>query len=648
MQKTQIRIWYDHAIRWLLLSVAAVIPAFFSTAFYSPFAEPKLLVLRVITLLVVLLWTWKIYREGEFYFRRGAFNWALLTYGIILAVTTVTSTQLFTSLFGSETRFLGIFTCLNFLVLAFLAYQFLREKEDLRALLLISFITGSALAIYGILQSHGVFQQFVWSQNPEDRAFGTMGHSNHFGAYLGICFTMGIALFFTLKKNYWKWLLTLGEALMLYSLILTGSRAAFFATVISALVVGIMIIMKKKEWLRVFFRKRLLVVLTVVIILIGAVAIFSPKLSELPLVQRLNSAVTEFRQNNMPDRVSWWLSSLSMLKDRPVLGFGVSAFRDTYNTYRRLDYTVPGPGDIQYQISPESSHMEYLDIAVNEGIIGLVAYLTLIGIVILGLIRAIFKKKKEKDEWKYFATLAFMGALMTYLLQAFLNFGVVDTLTVFYLLLGGAVSISSLGETVKKYKLKPFPKTLIAIAALILVVFGTYGTFKEAAADWYYKQAAVKNTQGQVDNARDDFDHVVKNQPYQYEYHQDYGDFAFKVALNPEMDSQTGISFLELAIQQYREAAELNASHPSTFYNMGIALIQLAAKKTSDMNLQQGINALKKSIDLSPNNPLYRYEAGKIFLQLGRKDLAEQAFTEAEKINPGFRDVSAMRNQASN
>jgi hypothetical protein len=45
---------------------------------------------------------------------------------------------------------------------------------------------------------------------------------------------------------------------------------------------------------------------------------------------------------------------------------------------------------------------------------------------------------------------------------------------------------------------------------------------------------------------------------------------------------------------------------------------------------------------------LYRYEAGKIFLQLGRKDLAEQAFTEAEKINPGFRDVSAMRNQASN
>ncbi|MFO0780996.1 MAG: hypothetical protein U0519_03905, partial [Candidatus Gracilibacteria bacterium] len=123
--------WYDQLIVWLIYSLGVLIPLVFSTAFFSNFAAPKLLVLRAVTLVILLLWVWKSYREEKITVRRGGLVWVLALYAGVMMLTTLTSSSIFTSLYGTETRFLGIFTQVNFLLIAWLTYNFIVTRKQL-------------------------------------------------------------------------------------------------------------------------------------------------------------------------------------------------------------------------------------------------------------------------------------------------------------------------------------------------------------------------------------------------------------------------------------------------------------------------------------------------------------------------------------
>jgi tetratricopeptide (TPR) repeat protein len=221
---------------------------------------------------------------------------------------------------------------------------------------------------------------------------------------------------------------------------------------------------------------------------------------------------------------------------------------------------------------------------------------------------------------------------------------VVDTLTMFYLFLGAAASISQENISFTSIRLPCWIKNIATmIAVIILVVIGSF-TLREAKAEWYYKNAIVENSEGKADNAQNSFEQVISEQPYQYEYYQAYGDFAFRIASSSQadLDKEMIANYLKLAIANYQKAIVLNPSHPSTLYNLGLASMQLSLNLQNDFYLQQGMNALKKSIELGVNNPLYPYQAGKIFLQIGRKDLAQEAFEIVMKIKPDYQDIQLL------
>src|SRR5690606_4640907 len=115
-----------------------------------------------------------------------------------------------------------------------------------------------------------------------------------------------------------------------------------------------------KQWqtVKTGLKKLFLPLFLIVAIAIAAIAVFGKDLEKLPIIDRTVATITAARDGIVPDRVSWWMSSLDMIAERPLLGFGLSTYRDVYNQFRRTDYRTLENNGMQDIITPETAHNE--------------------------------------------------------------------------------------------------------------------------------------------------------------------------------------------------------------------------------------------------------------------------------------------------
>lgn len=675
--------WYDLGIEYLLYTLVVAVPAVFHPGFYSAFASPKLLALGIITSAVILLWGLKIFVEGRLNLRKSGFNWLLLIYGAVCVITTIFSSAFYTSVFGAHGRFLGLITILNLLLLPVLIWNFLKEKELARRLLIIAVSVSGILAVYGILQYFGVWQeQFNWNQDPADRVFGTIGHGNHFGAYLGMNFVLGIFLVRELKNKWLKYVWYLGLIAHVAAIFLTAGRGAIVAVVLALMVCGVLILVEKCASGEFVIGKWLAPAFVVVAVLIGGAVIFKDEIVKFPLVERTAITLESIGEGKIPDRYSWWLSAAEMIKDRPFLGYGLSTFRDIYNSYRRLDYQTVEEGDQEFYITPEAAHNEYLNIAATQGFLGLIAWLMIIFFVMGKLNASLMAGRPEnapaqKDKAHvrpasaptlkanpyYYSLLGLKGALVVYLVQVFFSFGVISTLTVFFVYMGAALVLSAPDEkttaasdrtelkaarrsAIKRFG-SSFIKYIVPLFMLALAVAGTACVLRTAIADYHYKSALTESAKSNHEGAIQNFMSAIALMPYEYAYQQALGDYALTTAQSiSETDKRREL--LETAVAAYQEALKINDHHPSVYYNMGVAQIHLYSLTGDSAYYDDAVKSLGESVTKALNNPLYPYQSAKAFMSVNHKTSNYNAirnFLEALETRENYRDTNQLLEQ---
>jgi O-antigen ligase len=616
----------------------------FSPAFYTVFSLPKITVLHLLTLAVMLLWGYKIFLEKRVEIVKSPINFALLGFAFAGILSTIFSFSFYTSWYGTEGHFTGIITVLNLLLLTFIVLNWIRSREEVITLLKVSFITSVILAVYGILQYFNIFQDsFNWSQNPSDRVFGTLGHSNHFGAYLAMNLLLGLGLFSVIKKISHKYILSAGIILVFITLMLTVSRGAIFALLIGLIYLLVTVLKRKLASITGFIRKKLTLFILGLLLLICLAALPISGIVRLPIIERTVQTIEFINQGYIPDRLSWWISSLEMIRDKPLLGFGLSTFRDVYNLYRRTDYLTPGPGNLQDYTTPEAAHNEYLNLAATQGLLGLLGFIVL-------LYFAFRPQKKElksaKIDWLH---LGVKSAIIVYLVQVIFNFGVIGTTGILYILLGvSAVLIAQKTteeKSICKISLHTYAKYVFLFVLFSLISLGGIWTWREAAAEYYYKNAVTAQARGNLEGAIINFQSAVNTRPYEYSYYQAFGDFALKNSGNESLSADTKMKFLNLALIKYRRAVEINSNHPSTFFNLGMAEMQ-AFKASGDTNYLAAAEAdFSKAVILAVNNPLYAYQIGKAYLGCDLalcKVRAKKYLQKAVEIRPKYEDAQTL------
>ncbi len=643
--KTETKKWYDLGIEYLLYSLAVFVPAVFHPDFYSAFGAPKLLALRLITMAVIILWGLKIFVEGRVNYRKSWFNAVLAFYGLICVITTVLSSAFYTSLYGAHGRFLGLITVMNLLILPFLVWNFLRDRAMVRRLLAVGYFASGLLALYGILQYFGVWQdQFNWNQDPADRIFGTIGHGNHFGAYLGMNFVLGIFLVREFKN---KWIKFLGYAALVAhaaTIFLTASRGAIFAVIVALGFCGLAALFAKHSRGELNIGKWLAPAFVTVAVLVSGAVIFKDEIAKFPLVERTAITMESIQQGKIPDRYSWWLSSAEMIKDRPFLGYGLSTFRDIYNEYRRLDYETVEEGDQEAHITPEAAHNEYLNIAAAQGLLGLIAWLAIIFFVI-GKVNAMLFEERENPD--YYILLGLKGALVVYLVQVFFSFGVISTLTLFFVYLGAALSLAVTEIREREFKLPRAGRVIACLILLVIAGVGTACTLRETGADYFYKSAMVAGAKFDNEGAMNHFESAIALMPNEYAYRQALGDFALTAA-QPVSATETRQNLLNRAVSAYEDALKINVYHPSVYYNLGVAQIELFVLTKEQKYYDDAVKNLDESVVRALNNPLYPYQVAKAFMQFtdGKsKAGAIRYFLEALESRENYRDTNQILEQ---
>lgn len=601
----------DRVIGGHLYLLVFLLPLVFWLDTQTVFTLPKLLLLRTVSLSALLCILYKFFRAKQiklFFPRKSIF---LGFFFVSIVLSTIFSINPISSLFGQYSRYLGLFTFINFLLIPVYIANFFPPKNFWK-LLNFSAFTAILVALYGLLQYLNFFDQWPipveWTDSPQNRVFATMGHANHLAAYLAAHFLI-LTYSLTMDELKRRKLLfsgkLLGLLLMAVVIMLTASRGAVVALILSALVLVGLRVWKFRANIGKKILKIAVSVLAIIMLFSAGLFFFSEQINELAIVQRTEQTLNTVEKGIIPERLSFLYSSTQMFLDHPLLGTGFSTFRDAYSAYRRTDYLIDGPGNAQYITVPESSHNQYADITATQGIIGLVSYLALLFVVFRLAFRKYFLAPPQRGNYY----LALIGGLLVFCFQTIFNFGEIVNWFMFFLWVGLIMA-----EEEKPFKIQfewsPAARYSWTVILVLLIMSGfKIGVLDEAQADYYYKQALEAQSVKKAQTADQYFQMAIAGRPTEYQLYQAYADFSMEAAFFTDiLPYKNQKTYLLQAAQNYLLAAQRNPNYPSTWHNLGLAYLQLYRLTGEKSFADKSSQYYQISIQKSPNNPRYLYE----------------------------------------
>ena len=349
------------------------------------------------------------------------------------------------SLMGEYQRYQGLATTLLYVLLFAVTAVAVRTTRDLRWLLLALFVGAIGSAGYAFLQEIEILREgkltadagpdwIPWSGPSVDRAFGTMGQANVLGAFLVATASTSVFLVLTAKERWQQIAFGTGVAMMVLALLFTVSRSAYLAAGVVVLLWGAM----AAWWFlpkfvqperRLAARVGVLAGVTLPLVVI-LVAVFFTGLPG-------GRVAVASDENSRPvdGRLSLWRLGLEMVGDRPLLGYGQDAFSIEFSSYRD-EPDLPGIGTDP--VDPESSHNFFVDLASGTGLLGLLAFVGLVGAVFWHSGRRFLAT--EEPELRL-GLMALGGGVIGYLAAVFFGFMEATSGWLFWLLLGAMAGL---------------------------------------------------------------------------------------------------------------------------------------------------------------------------------------------------------------
>jgi putative inorganic carbon (HCO3(-)) transporter len=221
-------------------------------------------------------------------------------------------------------------------------------------------IAGSLAALVGI-------RSYVYSVrmgDPSWRIFGTFYNPNVFAGFLMLAIPLSISALLAARSGIIRILCGYALLTLITALVLTGSRGGWLAFLLSAVVFGPLLGVALGRR-----RQGAVAGLVAVVVLVG-LAIALPPLR----VRLLTSFSAQEHSNRF--RLLTWEAALQMVLDRPVQGFGPGSFELAFPKYAIGGYT-------------RMAHENYLQIAAETGLPGLLAFVWLLGAFIFSTTRAL-------------------------------------------------------------------------------------------------------------------------------------------------------------------------------------------------------------------------------------------------------------------
>ena len=329
-----------------------VICAVFFLPFFSIFEYPSM-IFSLIILTVGVSYLLKLLR-GKRILKMELMDLAVVTFALTLFLSGAISS-------GGTEGYYEVILCFVLMTGYFLVVNLMRTVAWLNRLIYTFVSSGTIVALIGVAQYVlGVFNETSWMDGRyfsdiRGRVTSVFDNPNVLGMYLCMVFPFALYVLSRCRQKNERFLCRVSVGLILLCAVLTWSRGAWLAILITGIVYALV---SSKKAVRVLF------------FCIFSIP-FLPMILPYSVINRFTSIVN-LADSSLQYRLYTWKGSFRVLKDNlwGGIGYGNTAFQEIYPQYAYAGIEAA-----------EHSHNLFLQIMVGMGIGGLLVFLTVVFLV---------------------------------------------------------------------------------------------------------------------------------------------------------------------------------------------------------------------------------------------------------------------------
>jgi tetratricopeptide (TPR) repeat protein len=459
------RVTLDKAIELVWLLVIFTVPLYFNpftlNCFY--FVKSLALVILVCTMLGLviaqfILRTRRIKPEPLVYIiKKSPLQTAAIALGLVWIISTIFSIMPYKSIWGNLSGTVGVLTNISWIIFFIIIAFKITSRTQLFRALYVLLVSSGLVSLVGILQyiDPHVLPWFTF----EGRVFSTDGNPLSLSAYIAMILPITLAMVVLTwygSPGQRRSKIAFSCLLVLFALQLGCLALAQYSITLLLFVVGIFaffaligIFLQRKATiaLSMFF---LFLIIIIAGVLLGPMLL--PESNDID-VGNQSGAVAAAEQVGLPTlsiRVDSWRSAANVIIQSPDIPY----FQDNYHWLRRVIGYGPEtfiavsqtrfPSSLRSQYTFDSLVIAqpenyYLYLGATIGILGLLAFLSVLAIFALVSFRSLLL---SKDRGATVLLSAFIAAIVQYCVHIFFNTSVIDPELVFWTVLGLTVALS--------------------------------------------------------------------------------------------------------------------------------------------------------------------------------------------------------------
>lgn len=535
-------------------------------------------------------------------------------------LSTVFSINPGTSIFGQYQRQISLITFLYLALVYFLSSGILQDKNRFESLFSIAEILAVIVSVYSFIQMLGIDPLGI-QQAGLDRPVSTFGNAVFFGGFLTLIFPFS-ALNISGKKN--NLLKVIFPLIIIFGIILSGTRSAYLAAAAEiAVLIAVYLLMKKKSSFSdknvLYSPKNIKTIFYaaggVLLVLVLYIFIFPESF----LSRRMLSL---FSSSNNP-RLVLWQESFGIFLKYPLTGTGIAmfsyAFEEFYtNKLRLLERTG-------YFDHP---HNNYLYILYSMGIIGLLAYMSILVQALRRCWVNVLGKESSQDKAVFLAFTAFISGYCVYGLT---NFDDISILLYFFVFLAALKAADT--EKTKEVNLRPVTIGAVALPLILVCSFNIYSSINDLKADRFFKLGNNLIKQGK-------FAEAVYNMNTAIALNDHYTDYKYMLAYtvyrqvfsSETMPKETKMNLLNQAARQVEGVK--NSHYFTNESNSLLSLIYYEMDREQEAKMLESEVLRKDSVNIT-----YRINLARYYIKKGDLNKADELMNVVLELRPKTTDA---------
>ena len=497
----------------------------------------------------------------------------------------------------------------------------LRGASAVRSLALVEVFSAIPATLLGLAQ-HFRPDLLPAGNSYPGRAVGPFLQPNRFGGYLLAVIPVALALTFAVQDRWLRAALLIAVFSITFCLVATYSRGSWLGFAIGMLVLGALLLRWPELTPRPVLAAGALATLAFAFIL-QAPSILARVAPKSAAGAAWNLPIDPEREGSGAMRRAIWAGAIAATVKRPLLGWGVGAFREAYD---RSKSNVLKKLEAEGGRTADQAHSYYLRTLTERGVLGLAAFLGFVGIALAAGFWAIRSGDQIESRILVAGLVASVVALLAHAALED-NLSYVPHGTLLLANLGLLVRTSpGRGEAPSRWTRR------INGAWVVAAVLGIALSGASIAAAAEAQQGARALRIGQVSEAKERYAAAMRIAPWDDRYAVSGAEAAEAAARGGR-----GIEALRDAESSYRRALAINGSDPVTRHE----LARLYLAHSADFGPTAAATALHELRLALAQNPYYaeiRNDLGVALLASGDRAGAEEAFRRASEGRREFVD----------